>query len=287
MEPTPKSLILDLLTTTGRAAVPVRALVEAAELFGIAGNALRVALARLHASGLVARDERGRYRLGVTAHAVSQQIVSWRQLEGRVRPWSGGWVAVHHAGSRASRRRARALRLLGFRPLSAGLDVRPDNLRGGVPAVRDQLATLGLEPGVLVFGVTLDGDDDAAARSLWDADSLRATYREMIARLDASAARLPDLPRAQAMRESFVLGGEGIRHLVLDPLLPEPLAPAEQRQALIESMRRYDDLGRRCWAGWLGDDSLPEQSPADVRGLDAAQRVLGGSEGEDHGSGLA
>ena len=57
--PSPRSLVLDLLSTLRRGSMPVRALVEAAALFGIAENSLRVSLARLLAEGRVARDRRG------------------------------------------------------------------------------------------------------------------------------------------------------------------------------------------------------------------------------------
>ncbi len=63
MVPTAKTLLLDLLSTVSHGSCPVRALLEAAELFGIRENSLRVALVRLRAGGLVERDERGCYRL--------------------------------------------------------------------------------------------------------------------------------------------------------------------------------------------------------------------------------
>ena len=145
VDPTPRSLILDLLQTLGRASAPVRALVAAARLFGIAENSLRVALARLRAEGLVESDARGSYRLGPATRAVSQEVRSWRHLEQKLRPWQGAWVAVHTArlarGSALERRRrARALRLLGFRPFAAGLELRPDNRVGGVRGTRERLA---------------------------------------------------------------------------------------------------------------------------------------------------
>jgi phenylacetic acid degradation operon negative regulatory protein len=69
------------------------------------------------------------------------------------------------------------------------------------------------------------------------------------------------------MAESFRLGGAAIRQIVLDPLLPEPIVPAAERRALVEAVRRYDRIGRRVWAGWLGAD-LPDSilAPAGVRG---------------------
>ena len=76
------------------------------------------------------------------------------------------------------------------------------------------------------------------------------------------------------MRESFLLGGQAIRQLVLDPLLPEPIVAVAPRQALVAAVGDYDRVGRGVWAGWLGDgDTAPETLPADVRGLEAASQV--------------
>ena len=281
MAPTAKSVILDLLSTLGRRAAPVRALVSAAEVFGIAGNNVRVTLGRLLAEGLVERDERGLYGLGPGASAVSEQIRSWRRLEEGLRRWDGGWIGVHTGGlgrgdARQRRRRERALRLLGFRALAPGLELRPDNRVGGVAGARAQLARLGLESRAPVMRLgDLDAATEARARGLWDADALVAAYRASVRRLEASAERLAWLPRREAMVESFHVGGDAIRQLVLDPLLPEPIAPAAERRALVAAVRRYDALGRRVWAGWLGEDAArPEGSPAGVRGLAAAGEIL-------------
>ena len=51
-----KILVLNLLSSLRGRAMPVRALVNAAAVFGIADETLRVALARLLASGMVQRD---------------------------------------------------------------------------------------------------------------------------------------------------------------------------------------------------------------------------------------
>lgn len=271
MSPTPRSLILDLLSTVGRASAPVRALVGAGALFGIAGNSLRVALARLHAEGLVERDARGSYRLGPAARAVNDQIRAWRRLEEQHGPWNGAWVVIHTArlgrgSARERARRARALRLLGFRPFTPGLEIRPDNLEGGVAGVRQRLADLGLAGPALVFGLDqLDPEAEARARGLWDADGLEQSYRTTRERLERSAARLADLPREAAMAESFLLGGEALRQLVLDPLLPAAIVRPDERRALLDVMRRYDVLGRRAWAGWLGGErDEPAELPAGV-----------------------
>ncbi len=281
MSPTPKSLILDLLSTLSRGAVPVRGLVAAGRLFEIPDNRLRVALARLLAAGVVERDEHSHYRLAEGANAVSDQIRSWRHGAEARRPWSGAWLAVHgKPGDGPRGRGARALRFLGFRAFESGLALRPDNLEGGVEDARARLAQLGLASPARVFQIReLDAASERRARALWDARALRAGYRATIAALDASAARLPRLARDVAMAESFRLGGAAIGQIVLDPLLPEPLLDASELVALIAASRRYDRLGRRVWKGWISTGA-PDELPAGVLGQSQAveaARAAGGA----------
>ena len=265
--------MLDLLSTLRRGSMPVQALVESAALFGIASGSVRVALTRALADGLVERDERGRYRLGEASRAVQERVAAWRRLEARVRPWSGAWIAVvatRRPGSGAARRRSeRALRLLGFRELERGLAVRPDNLAGGAARVREELVALGLAPGALVCELReLDAISEARARSLWDAKVREASYRRLRRALAASAHRLPELPEAQAMVESFRLGGEALRLLAHDPLLPEPIVAPTEREALARAMQRYDALGRASWSAFLARHGVLQRSaPADTRDI--------------------
>jgi len=285
--PSPKSLILDLLATlprTGGSAMPVRALIEAGAIFGLAENSVRVALARLLAQGRVERDERGRYRQGAGVAAVSGEIRGWRRLDARMVPWRGGWIGVQEATAVRGVARARsgqALRLLGFRPLTDGLQVRPDNLDGGVRAVRDRLAGLGLAPGSLVVGLSdLDPATEARARTLWDVRELAEAQRAGCRELATSRARLERTTIEVAMAETFLVGGRMIRLLVLDPLLPAEIAPIEARAALIEAMNEYDDFGRACWAAFMERHRAPHRrtTPADLRvgeGADRLERVAG------------
>lgn len=268
--------MLDLLSTLRRGAMPVRALVEAAALFGIESNSLRVALARLRTSGLVERDERGRYRLGAAASKIDARVAGWRHLEDRMRRWDGGWIGVHGAevvGANGMRRRGeRALRFLGFRALAPGLAVRPDNLAGGVGATRAALHGLGLAEGALVFALReLDPAATARAQRLWDVPALRRALRASRTSLEKSARRLPRLATEDAMRESFLQGGQALRLLALDPLLPPEIQPGDEREALAAAMNRYDRLGRTAWAGFLERYGvLPARSAHDVRMIDAA-----------------
>ena len=272
------SLVLDLLSTLRRGSMPVRALVETGGLFGIGSNSVRVALARLLARGLVERDERGRYRLGSAAEAIEHQVTSWRRLGEKTRSWDGGWIAALGAsspgGARRSGRRSSgpALRFLGFRPLAPMLSVRPDNLVGGVSGVRTTLVGLGLCSDILVASLReLDPDTERRARGLWEGHALEAGYREACQALEESAARLPSLGARGAMVESFLWGGWAIRQLALDPLLPEEICPAAGRSALLEAMRRYDQIGRAAWAEFLDRHGVRHaRGVQDLRMTDAA-----------------
>ncbi len=264
--PTARSLTLDLLSSLRGGAMPVSALVAAARLFRIDENALRVAIARLLGAGQIARDERGQYRLGEAAHAVDRRVLGWREAEQRTQRWPGGWWLVRAgdlppARSREHRPRERALSLLGFAELAPGLALRPDNLRASLAELRGELRELGLEAdAMLVHASQLDAGSEARARGLWKREAFRESYRRSLAELEASEARLAGLSEERAMVESFLLGGRVIRELVLDPLLPEPLAPEAERRALVAAMRRYDRAGRRAWASFMKRLGAPHLS---------------------------
>src|SRR3972149_2351507 len=111
-----------------------------------------------------------------------RHVVSWRRLAERTRPWAGAGLGVVTSGPPArgspAAGRARALRLPGLRSLDPGLAVRPDNLRGGVAAVRAELLALGLEPAAPVFELrSLDAATEARARAPWDVPARRAASR--------------------------------------------------------------------------------------------------------------
>lgn len=261
MHPSAKSLILQLLSIADGASVPVGVLVEVGAVFDITGNSTRVTLARLLARGLIARDERGRYRLAEAGQAIRRHVAQWTHLESRVAPWGGGWVgactsALPKVRKPAARRRARALDFLGFRALAPGLWLRPDNL-GGVEAVRTRVQALGLDVAAPVFAAAELGPDEDRARGLWDRTEADAGYLQLVERLDAALARLDDLPQADAMVETFVLGGAVLHALAFDPLLPEELADSSARTALVSSMRTYERRGRLLWSRFMADRGAP------------------------------
>ena len=256
--PTAKSLTLDLLSSLRGGSMPIAALVAAAELFGVAGGSVRVAVTRLLAAGQVERGGRGRYRLGPGAQAVDHYARGWKEREARLRRWDDRWIGVQAPLPGADPVSDRALAWLGFERLNPGLALRPDNWKGGATALRNELAGLGLAREATVFRLdSLDEPEESRARSLWNAAMLERGYREALASLERSARDLLARSEAEAMVESFLLGGRVIRQLARDPLLPEALVPGEQRRAVIAAMGAYDRAGRRAWSAFMARHGAP------------------------------
>lgn len=253
MKPTAKSLILELLVAAAGEELPARLAIAAGALFDISENNVRVALVRLSSSGLIEASGRGAYRLAEAAEDLAREVASWRSAEERIRAWHGGYVAVHssplgRADRGALKRRARALSMLGFAELDRGFHLRPDNLEGGVDGVRARLYALGLERQAAVFAAgSFSEDVEARARTLWDGKALTASYKKLRVQLEKWLSRARELEPDVAARESFLLGGRAIRHIVYDPLLPPPFVDADERRAFIATVRHMDREGRRIW----------------------------------------
>lgn len=260
MEPTPKSLLLDLLSAAPGGSLTIRALVRAGALFGIGDNRIRVAVSRLRAANLVSVHGRGRYALGPAARSVHRHVATWRHLEEQVVAWDGRWLAVMTGGLARSdrstaRRWMRALELWGFRGWCEDLWIRPANHRGGLAHVRRSLGELGLPTDAPVFGLDeIAADQVQEVRGLWDGEGLNQRYVEGTRRLRESLARLGQAGPDDAARESFLTGGLAIRDLARDPLLPAPLVDEEARAAYGQEMLRYDHAGREIWSAFLGTD---------------------------------
>ena len=88
MEPNPRHLILKLLLGSEGAPLRTKDAITACALFGIRDNSVRVALARLSATGMIEAEERGAYRLGPNATELADEVRAWRKAESRVRKWN-------------------------------------------------------------------------------------------------------------------------------------------------------------------------------------------------------
>ncbi|MET0917366.1 MAG: PaaX family transcriptional regulator C-terminal domain-containing protein [Burkholderiales bacterium] len=152
----------------------------------------------------------------------------------------------------ALRARERALRMLGLGELERGLHLRPDNLVGGVHAIRERLVKLGLEKAAAVFVAKgFDPSRERRARTLWDGRALTRRYRAKSRHLGDWLARSGTLKPQVTARESFLLGNDAIRGLGFDPWLPAPLADVEARHVFVDAVVRFDTAGHAIWKRFL------------------------------------
>lgn len=248
---TARRVALNLVRVSPRRGIGVGHLIEVGALFGFAPNAMRVALTRLSAQGLLESDGPGTYRLGAAAQGLSEYAEQWRRGEARVRPWKGAFIAVALPAKPLRRERRAslaALNRLGFADGFGGLWVRPDNLREPADATRQRLYALGLEDAAELMVVDQLGERlRSRLAGLWPVARLAREYKKRIKALQASLDRLPTLPHAESLVQTFMLGGEAIRLLATDPLLPAELMPSTARAELTELMLRYDRAGHAVW----------------------------------------
>jgi phenylacetic acid degradation operon negative regulatory protein len=169
--------------------------------------------------------------------------------------------ALGRTDKAALRKRTRALSLLGFAELERGFHVRPDNLRGGVDGIRDRLRALGLEEDAIVFQAgAFDSKTEARIRRLWDGKALTASYGRTRRKLERWLERSGTLELEVAARESFLLGGQAIRQIVFDPLLPPPFVDLEERRAFVVATKAMDGEGRRIWRRFFDVAGAPAEA---------------------------
>ena len=254
---TARELVIDFLSNRYPREMSAAEILGVGTALGFTEQSLRMALTRLVEGAVAANPGRGLYRLSRSGEAMRLEVRKWRNLDDLAKPWSGAWIGVFDAGvprsdRAALRRHERAMRLRGFRELQAGLWIRPANLRDSVAELRDQLRALGLHPAALVVGLNdLDDDSRAKATGLWDTGAMLATYRALADELLASKTRLERLPLDTAAAESMVLGRDVIRHINLDPVLPEELMPQRALKNLISTMSDYDQQARQIWRRFM------------------------------------
>ncbi len=248
---TPKSMVLDLLRVASAGEVSVRALVDAGEIFGFEGNAVRVAITRLTSRGLLETPRRGWYRMADSAQPVNALVEQWRLGDRRTVKWRGDWLAVWHprvSSRTASARSVQALQRLGFVAGPRPLWLRPNNLASRVDGTRERLTQLGLVDGAEMFVMSeLSPDLADTIVDAWPRKKIRARLRRAIDDLQRSVSRLDTMAHEQALVEAFMLGGTAIRWLSVDPLLPDELHSGDDRRALTDEMLRYDRIGRNLW----------------------------------------
>lgn len=249
-----RTLALAFLSTSGTRPMRAAALIRRAEICGVDGPAMRMALGRLVRECVVEQVERGLYAIGREGQALNRVARGWAEAEARVRPWAGRWivVAVDHLGRsdrRQVRAQERALRLNGVARSDSGLWVRPDNLALSLDDFATRLIGLGLDATATILGdAQASATQDGAFRALWPAAAIVARYRHWIDEMAASEDRLASMTIVEAARETLLLGQSVIRTINTDPLLPAEMVDAALRAEMIAAMQRYDTIGKGFWA---------------------------------------
>ncbi|HYU85893.1 MAG TPA: PaaX family transcriptional regulator C-terminal domain-containing protein [Kribbellaceae bacterium] len=212
-----RSVLLSVLLGAHPPSLPARDLVAFGEYLGIAETTVRAALSRMVAAGDLLKDG--------TVYTLSERLVARQRRQDEAvspstRAWRGGWelAAVTGTGrSAADRADLRAtLTSLRLAELREGLWLRPDNLRRAWPA--------GLDAVCRRFSGRPDGVPAELAASLWDLDGWARQGEELLGLMDDE-----DPPKR------FAAAAAVVRHLLGDPVLPEPLLPANWPAAALRS----------------------------------------------------
>lgn len=241
-----RSVVLSLLLGAHPPELPVSALVDAGELFGISDATLRVALTRMVAHGDLVRAD-GSYRLS------PPMLERQRRQDAALDPaiaWDGTWetVVVTSVGRSAADRAGLRTQLTELRlaELREGVWLRPANLARPLPEwPADLIATF--------FGTPTD-DPRALAARLWDLEAWNLTGRHL----------LDDIAGARTAAERLTVAAAVVRHLRTDPALPTDLLPstwvagdlrsayAAYQEELVEVL---NDLNRRLLPTTNTEDS--------------------------------
>lgn len=246
-----RQLLLSLVT---EAAEPLTSqiMVRIGSLFGFSANNVRVSLNRLVHDDLLQLSDRGVYVLGPRARSIAEAQERWRYLEDELTDWSGTWLVLYvaHLGRRDRkqlRKRERATRFWGFKEWQPGLLVRPENLIQSAQSLQQSLDKLGLESeAILVSGATpLEGQDPDVG--LWGVDALNAGYQTLTGNMLTWLEGYQALPLEQAALECFLIGDRVLKAIAFDPRLPEQMVDTTARSQMIDTMKKYDDIGNEIW----------------------------------------
>jgi phenylacetic acid degradation operon negative regulatory protein len=258
--PTPKRLVLSLLSSPDLREISAREYAQWGKLFDIDPTAMRVALGRLVKGGFLQSVARGRYVIGARGKVLSETARRWVSAEQRIGPWDGRWLVVHtaHLGRRdktALSTRERALALVGFAALYPGLWCRPANYLETPAQTRSRLVELGLESeAILLRGETLLSES-LPLEELWPRNDLESRYRTLTTAMQESMQRGAGKDSDALARETFLLGEAVIRQVNADPLLPDSMIDVHARRKMHKTMVAYDAFGRGAWTRFKNDYS--------------------------------
>jgi len=230
----PRAIVWDLfgdhLRYIDDGRIPMRALNQMLDVFGVGESTTRVVLSRMRREGWFTTCREGRQ----TSYALTGRSI--RMLdEGRTRifdrgrdNWDGIWRTVIYAVPEQSRgerdRVRRTLAWHGFGPLAAATWISP---HPRLETVRDALSNLSATRMDLLESRALSrAADREMAFRCWDLDSLGRDYVELISGYEQlHPAALAALPGPEALRRQVELVASYRALPFRDPDLPAALLP--------------------------------------------------------------
>jgi phenylacetic acid degradation operon negative regulatory protein len=218
-----RSVVASVLLGSHPPELPVAALVQLCNRFGIAEGTTRVALSRMVAAGELAAvpGERGVPTAGY--RLVGEALLSRQRTQDEARhppqePWDGRWrLAVVVSGSRSAGERAelrRAFAEARFAEWREGVWLRPANL----PAPADFRLTAGP---VRWLTARPENDPGELAGELWDLHGWAEHGRRLLAVVGGRSSE----PTGDDPAAVFAEAAAVLHHLRTDPLLPHELLP--------------------------------------------------------------
>lgn len=251
-----QAVALSVLGASRGRALTAPVLVGAAEILGVSGNAMRVALSRLTSSGDLVMEGRGRYALSEERLRAVAHVRTYRTGFAARVTWNGAFLGVltselPRKNAALVSRRENALELSGFRAFRHGVWARPDNLEGGRVAVATHLARLGLDDAADVVGLVLDTAQVKQHEKAWKVAADAARANALVERVEKFMESMDEKPLPKIAAQSFWLGDEVLRFLARDPLLPTSMADPAPRKALARAMEQLDERAYAVWVGLL------------------------------------
>lgn len=209
---TARSVVLSVLLGAHPAWASAAELIRLTADFDIKEPTLRVALTRMVGAGDLIRSANG-YRL--SDRLLARQRRQDDALAPRLRTWNGAWATlVITSVGIAAKDRAELRKMLQdsrFGELREGVWLRPDNLgieldgeiRGRVRVLRAR-----------------DDNPVELAGQLWDLPGWADTARRLLGEMAAMST-------AVDIAGKFITAAAMVRHLLVDPMLPEELLPQD------------------------------------------------------------
>jgi len=206
---TARSVVLSVLLGAHPARASAAELLRLTSDFGIREPTLRVALTRMVGTGDLVRSDDG-YRL--SDRLLARQRRQDEALHPVTRKWDGTWITavITTVGTDARTRAALRIALQDnrFGELREGVWLRPSNLDAELPTLaRGRVRVL----------CAHDDDPAELARQLWDLPAWSKTGHRLLREMIAA----DDIPGR------FAVAAAMVRHLLVDPVLPVGLLPAD------------------------------------------------------------